>query len=234
MNSKFKEIRGEFFEHLPYTVFSVAAGLVILGFMTCAAMLTAPADASGAANPHFAPAAQVMFHVFHPLHVFFSAVATVAMFWRHERRWLKAILVGTLGATVICGLSDVFLPYLAGWLLGAGDMELHVCIVHRPQTILPFLAAGVLLGLLLPASTHKSTIFSHAAHVLISSVASIMYLVGFGLTNWVDAVGIVFVYMVVAVIVPCCASDIFFPLLLTGKCSGCLAHPRGQEKGENV
>ncbi len=231
MSPKFKKIRQEFFEHLPYTVFSVAAGLVILGFMTYAAMITAPAGASGAANPHFAPAARVVFHVFHPLHVFFSAVATVAMFWRHERRWLKAILVGTLGATVICGLSDIFLPYLAGGLLGAGDMEIHVCIVHRPQIVLPFLAAGVFLGLLLPASTHKSTIFSHAAHVLVSSVASIMYLVGFGLTNWVAAVGMVFVYMVVAVIVPCCTSDILFPLLLTGECSGCLAHPHGQEEG---
>ncbi len=229
MSPRLKEIRQEFFEHLPYTVFSVAAGLVILGFLTYAAMITAPGDAPGAANPHFVPAARVVFHVFHPLHILFSAVATVAMFWRHERRWLKAVVVGILGAAGICGLSDIFLPYLAGLLLGAGEMEVHVCIVHRPQIILPFLAAGVLLGLALPASTHKSTIFSHAAHVLISSIASIMYLVSFGLTDWTDAVGFVFLFMVVAVIVPCCASDILFPLLLTGKCSGCPVHPRGQD-----
>ena len=229
MNPRLKEIRQEFFEHLPYTVFSVAAGLVILGFLTYAAMITAPGDAPGAANPHFVPAARVVFHVFHPLHILFSAVATVAMFWRHERRWLKAVVVGTVGAAGICGLSDIFLPYLAGLLLGAGEMEVHVCIVHHPQVVLPFLAAGVLLGLALPTSTHKSTIFSHAAHVLISSVASIMYLVSFGLTDWTDAVGLVFLFMVVAVIVPCCASDILFPLLLTGKCSGCPAHLHGRE-----
>ena len=67
---------------------------------------------------------------------------------------------------------------------------------------------------MLPASTHKSTIFSHSAHVLTSSVASIMYLVSFGLADWVSAVGMVFVYMVFAVMVPCCTSDIVFPLLL--------------------
>jgi hypothetical protein len=250
MAVKAREIRQELFEHLPYTVLSVAGGLMILGLMTYAAMITAAPgsrsadghrhDAESAAesgsparggeakrapalNPNFRPAAQIMFHVFHPLHTFFSAVATVAMFWRHERRWTKAILVGVFGAVGLCGISDIFLPYLAGLLLGVEGMQMHICLIEHPGVILPFLIAGLLLGLILPISTHKSTIFSHAAHVLVSSTASIMYLVAFGLENWIESIGMVFVYMVFAVILPCCASDILFPLLLTSKGGGCPA-----------
>jgi hypothetical protein len=252
MGPRLKAVREELFEHLPYTVFSVAAALIVLALMTYVATLTAPVaprcppgsaaehsaevhcdhhdgERAPAVNPNFGPAAQVVFHVFHPLHVLFSAVATVAMFWRHERRWLKALVVGVIAGVGICGLSDVFLPYLAGLLLGVEVMEMHICLIHHPGVVLPFLVAGLLLGLALPASTHKSTIFSHSSHVLVSSVASITYLVGFGLTGWIDVVGMVFVYMVFAVVVPCCASDILFPLLLAGSCSGCPAHPHGHE-----
>jgi len=95
-------------------------------------------------------------------------------------------------------------------------MHWHICRVERPQIILTFTAVGILIGLLVP-EVRKSTIFSHSAHILISSMASILYLVSFGLTEWVPVIGMVFVYMILAVIIPCCTSDIIFPLLLTGE-----------------
>ena len=85
------------------------------------------------------------------------------------------------------------------------------------MVILPFAAMGIFLGLVAPTETHKSTIFSHAGHVLVSSMASILYLVSYGLSGWMHVVGLVFIYMVLAVIIPCCTSDIVFPLLLTEK-----------------
>ena len=231
MTARLKSLRDELYEHLPYTVLSVAAGLAFLGTLTFLAIAASPeapgGHEPGVLNPRFGRAAGAVFHVFHPLHALLSAVATVAMFWRHERRWLKAIIVGLLGSVGFCSVSDIFLPYLAGLLLGAKDMEMHICIIRHPTMIAPFLIVGVLLGLLLPSSTHKSTIFSHSAHVLISSVASIMYLVAFGLTNWVEVVGMIFVYMVFAVMFPCCISDILFPLLLTGERAGPLAQAPG-------
>jgi hypothetical protein len=45
-------------------------------------------------------------------------------------------------------------------------------------------------------------------------MASILYLVGHGLTDWIHMAGIVFIYTVIAVMLPCCTSDIIFPLLL--------------------
>jgi hypothetical protein len=262
-------LRGEFLEHFPFTVLSVAVGLVMLGLLTFVAVLLAPPEAgrdgapaaavaeagdhghegghegghedgcgpSGAVHPSFSRAAGVLFHVFHPLHMLFSAIATTAMFWRHEKRVFRALLVGAVGSIGVCGLSDIAFPYAAGLLLGVRDMKLHICLLEHPGMILPFAGLGMALGLVLPTGTHKGTIFSHTAHVWVSSVASIMYLVSFGLTDWVSHLGAVFVCMVVAVIVPCCASDIVFPLLFAGgdevHCTACAEHAGGNAGGHD-
>ena len=163
----------------------------------------------------FPQASQNLFHVFHPLHVLFSAAATTAMFWRYDKKILKATFIGFVGALSLCGLSDIFIPFVAGYLLGV-EMQLHICILADPMLILPFAFFGIFMGFVLPTVV-ESTIFSHATHVLISSMASIFYLVSFGLIEWIPVGGMVFIYMVLAVMIPCCTSDIVFPLLLVRK-----------------
>ena len=96
-------------------------------------------------------------------------------------------------------------------ILGA-DMHIHVCILENPGLVVPFAFIGVVAGLLVTKSFEKSTQYSHSAHVFVSSVASILYLLGFGLTDWIHVIGGVFLVTIVAVMVPCCASDIIFPL----------------------
>ncbi len=198
----FSELR----DHLPYSIFSVAAGMIILGFLTFGTQIFGAGNISGPSRG--------LFHVFHPVHILFSATATTAMFWRHEKRFLKAVIIGFIGAVGICGISDIFIPYIAGFLLGV-KMHLHICIIEHPSLIFPFVVTGIFTGFIVPDTTEKSTIFSHAAHVFVSSMASILYLISFGLTDWIHAAGMVFVYMVLAVIIPCCTSDIIFPLLVT-------------------
>ena len=204
MKTQFRHILEELQDHLPYTIFSVAVGMVALG------VLTVLIEAK-----EFPQASQNLFHVFHPLHLLFSATATVAMFWRHDKKILKAVSIGFVGAVGICGMSDIFIPFVAGYLLGV-KMHLHICIIAHPMLVLPFVLFGLCMGFVLPAML-ESTIFSHAAHVLISSMASIFYLVSFGLTDWIPVSGMVFIYMVLAVMIPCCTSDIVFPLLLVRK-----------------
>ncbi|MBU4377404.1 MAG: hypothetical protein KKD29_08060 [Candidatus Omnitrophica bacterium] len=191
-------------EHLPYSIFSVAAGMIFLG------ILTSMANILGVSN--ISEPSEELFHVFHPVHLLFSATATTAMFWRHDKRVLKAAVIGFVGSVGICGISDVFMPFISGLLLGV-KMHLHICIIEHPGLIVPFVLTGILAGFLISDKTQKSTILSHAAHVLVSSMASIFYLVAFGLTDWLHVAGMVFVYMVLAVIIPCCTSDIVFPLL---------------------
>lgn len=206
MEGHIRHIAEELQEHLPYAILSVAIALAILGMLTFVAVLLEAAN--------FAKAAKSLFHVFHPLHMLFSATATAAMFWRHERRLFKAMIIGLVGAAGICGLSDIVIPYISGFLLGV-KMELHICLIHHPMLVVPFLISGIFVGLIVPTSTHRATIFTHSAHVLVSSVASVLYLVSFGLSGWVEVGGMVFVYMVLAVLLPCCTSDIVFPLLFT-------------------
>ncbi|MFB0528272.1 MAG: hypothetical protein ACETVT_05300 [bacterium] len=201
MKPQFRHILEELQHHLPYTIFSVAVGMVALGALTVLIETN-----------KFPQASQNLFHIFHPLHILFSATATTAMFWRHDKKIFKAVCIGTVGAVSLCGISDIFIPFVAGYLLGV-RMHLHICILADPMIVLPFLFFGIFMGFVLPAVI-ESTIFSHAAHVLISSMASIFYLVSFGLTEWIPVGGMVFIYMVLAVMIPCCTSDIVFPLLL--------------------
>ncbi len=206
MQDNIKHIIGELREHFPYSIFSVAAGMIILGFLTFGVRVFGSGNISTPAKG--------LFHVFHPIHILLSATATTAMFWRHEKRFLKAVIIGFIGAVGICGISDIFIPYIAGFLLGV-KMHLHICIIEHPGLILPFVATGIFTGFIMSDTTEKSTIFSHAAHVLISSMASILYLISFGLIEWIHVAGMVFIYMILAVMIPCCMSDIVFPLLLT-------------------
>ena len=173
-------------------------------------------------------ASHVVFHVFHPIHMLFSAIATTAMFWRYERKFLKAILTGLIGALGVCSISDVIMPYLSGLLLGAHDMTFHWCLIQHPMLVLPFALTGVGVGILCAETVQRSTYFSHTAHVFVSSAASIFYLVSFGFTEWPSQLGAVFILMVLAVTIPCCFSDVVFPLLVTCKESlsdgGCPHH----------
>ena len=108
----------------------------------------------------------------------FSATATTAMFWRHDQKLFKSILIGIIGSVGICGLSDIIIPFVSGFLLGV-TMKLHICIIEHPRLILPFIISGIFTGLIVPTHSHKSTIFSHSSHVFISSMASILYLISF-------------------------------------------------------
>jgi hypothetical protein len=159
---------------------------------------------------------QGLFHLFHPVHMLFSAAATTAMFWRYERRVLKAVLIGLAGAVGVCGLSDIVMPHVSLMLLGK-FVAWHICLVENPQMVLTFAVVGVGVGLAASAGVQHSTFFSHSLHVFSSTMASIFYLVGpFGGIAWIDSVGIVFLFVIVAVAVPCCLSDIVFPLFLAG------------------
>jgi hypothetical protein len=153
------------------------------------------------------------FHLFHPLHICLSAIATTSLFWRYERHVLRAIVVGALGTIIPCGLSDYVFPYIGGRVLGQ-PMELHMCIVDHPQLFFPFLFLGILGGFWAEERLTGSHLFSHGAHVFVSSAASLLYLMSFGFTAWMTDVRFVFpafLIVVLAVWIPCCISDIVVP-----------------------
>lgn len=206
MKGRLQHTVEELRQHLPYTLFAALVGVGLLALINFAAILTN----RQAILPE---ASRGLFHTFHFSHLFFSAIVTTAMFWRHERRLFKTVLIGFFGTVLPCGTSDVLFPFVGGKFLGV-PMELHICIAEHPFLVLPFVLGGIAVGFALPP-VQRSTIFSHAGHVLLSSIASMLYLISFGIADWLRFAALVFLLLVAAVMVPCCTSDIVFPLLFT-------------------
>ena len=204
MDKRFRHILEELREHLPYTLFSAFIGVSLLALINFAATLTGRQSI-------LPEASKGLFHTFHFSHLFFSAIATTAMFWRYERRLLKTILIGFFGTILPCGTSDIIFPFVGGRFLGV-PMVLHICLIQHPWVVLPFVFSGILVGFVLPP-IQRSTFFSHAIHVLLSSVATMLYLISFGVADWLKFAALVFLLLFLAVMVPCCTSDIVFPLL---------------------
>ncbi|ATZ61610.2 MAG: hypothetical protein BME93_06050 [Methanosarcinales archaeon Met12] len=204
-DSTLGHVLDELRHHAPFTAFSACVALILLGILTMAFPLS-KAQMSG----YWCE----LFHVFHPVHILFSATATTAMFWRHERRLLKAVIIGLIGALVICALSDVFFPVLGGELVGIG-MEVHWCLIKHPTAVVPFAIFGVLLGVVSAdvINGRGSTIVSHSSHVFISTITTMLYLMAFGFTEWIPRIAETFLIIFLSVVIPCCISDIIFPTL---------------------
>jgi hypothetical protein len=204
---------GELMCHLPYSMFAVALGLTILSFMGYGALLGC-VDKGPIRH-----GSMILFHVFHFMHIAFAATGSLITYFRFGKNILQGMLVGVFTSMIFCTLSDAILPYIAGRLLGV-NMHLHLCFVTELHNILPFLCAGLINGFVM--SRHDASQqgffsgFSHFAHILISSLASIFYLVSQGCTDWYANIGMVFVLLVIAVVVPCTLSDIVIPMICAG------------------
>ncbi|HUU17060.1 MAG TPA: hypothetical protein VMW72_07930 [Sedimentisphaerales bacterium] len=163
-----------------------------------------------------------IFYVFHPGHVFLSAIVISSMFQFHTKRskTIFVLLVGFFGSLGIGTLSDSLIPYVGEMLLGmriethahehAGFAEqVHIGFIEGWYIVIPAAIAGVLIALFKPR-----TKVPHAGHVLLSTWASSFHMLMAmgGQITILKAVGS-FGFLFLAVLLPCCFSDIVFPLL---------------------
>jgi hypothetical protein len=181
------------------------------------------------------PAASLrLFQVFHPTHVVLSAVVTASLFRLHERktRFLVVLIVGYLGAIGTATLSDCVLPFFGESLLGvavpteaaehghqpapehaeehdsAPGPQIHLGFIEEWYIVNPAALLGVLIAWFWPR-----TKFPHAGHILISTWASSFHV----LMNTHRELSLMlllgaFVVLFLAVWLPCCFSDIIFPM----------------------
>ena len=191
--------------HLPIAIFSVAFSILILSFLSFF-------DVNGTNTV----GAHRLFHNFHILHLLFAATGTVLTFRKYSQRIIPAILVGFIVPATFCTLSDVLFPYVAGTMLGV-HMQFHWCFFHDFGTIAPFLIIGIINGWFMSShSSNKKLFYSqgfHFLHIFVSAMASILYLVGYGFTNWFHYLGILFVLLILIVLIPCTLSDIVVPMI---------------------
>ena len=204
MKRRLEIIRTELRCHAPFTLFGAFTGLICMILFRNLSHDTSRA----------------IFYVFHPGHVLLSAIVIASMFQFHagRRRFITIILIGFLGSIVIGTLSDSLIPFVGEVVLGmpihahehAGFAEeAHIGFIEGWYVVIPAAIVGVVIALIKP-----KTKFPHAGHVLLSTWASSFHMLmamGGQITVF-KAVGS-FGFLFLAVLVPCCFSDIVFPLL---------------------
>jgi hypothetical protein len=101
------------------------------------------------------------------------------------------------------------IPYLGESLLGLPHAETHIGFIEGWWIVNPAALAGIVIAYFWPR-----TKLPHTGHVLISTWASLFHVLmalGQGVASYVY-VGI-FLFLFLSVWLPCCVSDIVFPLL---------------------
>jgi len=161
-----------------------------------------------------------LFHNFHYLHLVFAGTGTVLIFRKYSKSLLWAVVAGFIIPAIFCTLSDSILPYLGGWYLSL-DMRFHWCFIEHLDKVLPFLTIGVLNGFVMSSHGKASQFLystgSHFAHILISSMASILYLASFGFSDFHQSIGFVFLYLIGCVLIPCSLADLVVPMMFARK-----------------
>jgi len=200
----FKRIANELKSHVPFTAAGAVTGVII---MVALVLGNVPASIS-----------ETTFYTLHPIHIVLSAMTTTAMYRRYAegRIWI-AFLIGYAGSVGIATLSDAIIPYFGAILLNV-KIEFHVPFIETGAFPVIGIAkwqlinSAAIIGILLGNWKH-TTKFPHYGHVLLSMWASLFYFTAFGVAYWIPLLGFVFLFLILAVLIPCCLSDIVFPLL---------------------
>lgn len=199
-----KRIVEELRHHAPFTIFGAVVGIVaIVPFQRLPSNI-----------------AYNIFYTLHPIHVVLSALVTSSMYSIYKcgrsarnRNLFILLVIGYIGTIGVATLSDSLIPYLGETILGMPYREAHIGFIEKWWLINPLAFLGIAIAYFRP-----STKFPHAAHVFISTSASLFHIImaaGSGLSLWSYIA--VFFFLFIAVWVPCCVSDIVFPLLFVNK-----------------
>lgn len=166
-----------------------------------------------------------IFYILHPMHVFLSALVTASIYKLHtcgrfsEKRNTRKcnfgvlLLVGYTGTIGITTLSDCLIPYLGELLLDMPHRKIHLGFIEKWWLVNPIAIVGVIFGYFKP-----STKLPHTIHVLLSTWATLFHIMmatGSNLNIWSYISICIFLFL--AVWIPCCLSDIIFPLLFVNK-----------------
>ncbi|MBN2482834.1 MAG: hypothetical protein JXD21_01370 [Candidatus Omnitrophica bacterium] len=195
----FREIVKELRHHAPFTALGALLGIGLIAFLR---------NITPEVSYEF-------FYVFHPAHVLLSALVTASMYHRHvcphNRRHCNLfvlLVIGYVGSIGVATVSDSIMPYIGEVLLDMPHRHAHIGFLERWWLITTMALIGIMIAYINPA-----TKFPHFAHVLVSTAASLFHiLMAKGATVSFFAYAAIFLFLFIAVWVPCCVSDIVFPL----------------------
>lgn len=200
-----KRVKNELFEHLPFTAFGVCLSIALVAIIQ--SFMSGTKDEVHHQMENF-------FYIFHALHIFLSALTSTAISLKVGRNIMRAAMISAFTTVPFCVLSDVLMPFLGSFLFKM-PVEFHMSATEEPAIVFSFLVFGILSGIISERKIGKVSYFSHGTHVLLSSFATLFYIVGYGADNWIRMLGQVFVITFLSDIIPCCMSDIIFPVAFT-------------------
>lgn len=192
----FKRIAKELKRHAPFTAFGAITGIILIFFFYRLPFRTS----------------YNIFYTLHPIHVVLSALVTASMYKLYRkgkvRIWIL-LIIGYVGSVGIATISDSLIPYLGETLLRLPNKEIHIGFIEKWWLVSPLAIIGIAIAYFRP-----TTKFPHAGHVLLSTWASLFHIImAIGQTlNWFSCI-VIFFFLFLAVWIPCCVSDIIFPLL---------------------
>ncbi|WP_413853537.1 hypothetical protein [Candidatus Ruminimicrobium bovinum] len=193
-----KKMMEELKEHSPFTLFGALTGIILMMLFKNMEHETA----------------HTLFYIFHPLHIFLSAIVTAALYKKYSNNgsnvtgFIKILIIGYTGSIVIGTLSDSLIPFWGETLLDMPQRHSHIGFIEKWWLINPIAIIAVIIAYFYP-----KTKLSHASHVLISTWASLFHIImALEKGNSVPYFA-VFIFLFIAVWLPCCFSDIVFPML---------------------
>ena len=195
-----KTILQELKHHAPFTFFGALTGIILVIFFQ--------------RLPH--KISYNIFYTLHPLHVILSALVTASMYELHKcgrirgkcNLWIL-LVIGYIGSVGIATLSDSVIPYLGESLLDMPNREVHLGFIEKWWLVNPLAIIGIAIAYFRP-----TTKIPHSGHVLFSTWASLFHIImalGGKLAPFTYIA--IFFFLFLAVWIPCCVSDIVFPLL---------------------
>ena len=194
-------IREELKHHIPFTMLGAVTGIVLMFLFRNIQHDTA----------------HHVFYILHPMHVVLSAIVTAAIYKKYKCtvsekgncNFFPVLLIGYTGSIGIATLSDSVIPYLGEYLLKLPNLKLHIGFIEEWWLVNPAAIVGVVIGYF-----WSNTKFPHTGHVLLSTWASLFHMImALGGVVTLCVYGGLFIFLFLSVWLPCCMSDIVFPLL---------------------
>jgi hypothetical protein len=152
-----------------------------------------------------------VFYIFHPLHLFFSAIVSTALFYKYKKNILLSLFIGVFISVIIGSISDIFFPYIGSLAFGI-PISFHLPAIESPFLIFGVSILGALVGLFA-----KKTQFPHFLHVFISVLASLLYIFAYSTSFNLLTMFFILIITTIAVVVRCCLGDIILPILFKEK-----------------
>ncbi|MDP8266920.1 MAG: hypothetical protein P9M07_08300 [Candidatus Aceula meridiana] len=195
--------------HAPFTFFGAFTGIIVMMFFK-----NLPLEIS-----------YNIFYVLHPIHVVLSALVTASIYELHEcgrinskcikgkcNFWIL-LVIGYAGSVGIATISDSIIPFVGEAILKLPNRGIHLGFIEKWWLVNPLALLGGVIAYYKP-----TTRIPHAGHVLLSTWASLFHVImaAGGVLSGLGYV-VVAIFIFFAVWIPCCVSDIVFPLLFVKK-----------------